>query len=276
MKMKANVLGITGEKIKQIELPGCFSEKIRKDIIKRAFEVEAAASRKPYGTFPLAGKLASASGKIRHARRKWKTAYGLGISRVPRKIMSRRGARFIWVGAFVPGMRGGRAAHPPKAEKIFTKKMNKKEKIKALKAAIAATSSPEAMLKRYPTAEKKEEKIELPLIVESKIADIKKTKELHKILSKLLGNLSNIAFRKKKIRAGKKRKGYYKKGKGMLIVTSTDKEMPAAKGLMGLGVDVAKVKKLKVSELAPGGIAGRLTLYTEDAIKEMSEIDKLK
>ncbi len=274
--MKANVLSITGEKLKQVELPSCFTEEIRKDLIKRAFEVEAAATRQPYGAFPLAGKLASASGKIRRARRKYKTSYGIGISRVPRKVMTRRGARFFWVGAFAPGMRGGRAAHPPKAEKIFTKKINKKEKIKALKAAIAATSSQKEIYKRYSTL--KEEKIELPLIVESKIADIKKTKELHEVLSKLLGNAAKIAFRQRRVRAGagKKRGRYYKKGKGMLIVTSTDKEMPAAKGLKGLGVDVAKVKKLKISELAPSGIGGRLTLYTEDAIKEMRETEKLK
>lgn len=274
--MKANILSIMGEKLRQIELPSCFNEKIREDIIKRAFEAEIAATRQPYGTFPLAGKLVSASGKIRHARRKYKTAYGIGISRVPRKVMTRRGTRFFWVGAFVPGTRGGRAAHPPKVEKVFTKKINKKEKIKALKSAIAATSNAREIRKRYATLEA--DKIELPLIVESKIVDIKKTKELCKTLSKLLGNLSKIAFRQRKIRAGagKKRGRRYKKGKGMLIVTSTDKEMRAAKGLMGLGVDVAKVKKLKVSELAPGGIAGRLTLYTEDAIKEINETEKLK
>jgi len=275
--MKANVLSITGEKIRQIELPSCFAEEIREDIIKRAFEVEAASTRQPYGTFPLAGKLASASGKIRRARRKYKTSYGIGISRVPRKIMTRRGERFFWVGAFAPGMKGGRAAHPPKAERVFRKKINKKEKIKALKSAIAATSSAREINKRYALMKGKAE-IELPLIVESKIADVKKTKELYKILLKLLGSAAKIAFRQKRIRegAGKKRGRLYKKGKGMLIVTSTDKEMPAAKGLKGFGVDVAKVKKLKVSELAPGGVAGRLTLYTEDAIKEINETEKLR
>jgi len=159
--MKANVLSITGEKLRQIELPRCFNEKIREDLIKRAFEVEVAATRQPYGTFKLAGKLVSAAGKIRHARNKYKTAYGIGISRVPRKVLTRRGTRFFWVGAFAPGMRGGRAAHPPKVEKIFTKKINKKEKMKALKAAIAATSNAREMCKRYATVKEKE-KIELP------------------------------------------------------------------------------------------------------------------
>ena len=36
-----------------------------------------------------------------------------------------------WVGAFAPGTVGGRKAHAPNAEKIFDKKINKKENRKA-------------------------------------------------------------------------------------------------------------------------------------------------
>ena len=44
-----------------------------------------------------------------------------------------------WVGAFAPGTVGGRRAHPPKSEKIWSKKINKKENAKAIRSAISAT-----------------------------------------------------------------------------------------------------------------------------------------
>ena len=70
--MKAQVLSLDGMKEKEIELPKCFEEEVRKDIIKKAFESEISTLRTPYGSFEFAGKLVSASGKIKHRRRKWK------------------------------------------------------------------------------------------------------------------------------------------------------------------------------------------------------------
>lgn len=137
--MKADVLNIKGEKVKEIELPKCFSSQIRGDIMSRIYE--ASKRKQPYAPFILAGMQHSASGNIKHARRKWKTAYGYGISRVPRKIFSRSGNRFSWQGATVTSTRGGREAHPPKiAAMLIEKKTNKKEKLNALFSAISATS----------------------------------------------------------------------------------------------------------------------------------------
>lgn len=264
--MKAQILTIEGKKGKEIELPNCFNEEIREDLIKRTFL--ASIVRQPYGNFPLAGKLVSASGKIRHARRKYKTACGYGISRVPRKILTRKGERFYWQGAFIPGTRGGREAHPPKVEKIWTKKINNKEKEKAIASAIAATASTKAIEKRYEKAKELGiEKIKFPIIIESKLFETKKIKEIKELLKKILGPLSQIAFPKKQIRAGKgKIRGRYKKNKGLLIITT--KEDLKVKSL---GVDVISVKKLDMKQLAPAGIPGRLTIYTEDAIKELSK-----
>jgi hypothetical protein len=42
----------------------------------------------PYGSMKGAGAGYSASGIVRHRRHAWKSAYGKGMSRVPRKIMS--------------------------------------------------------------------------------------------------------------------------------------------------------------------------------------------
>jgi large subunit ribosomal protein L4e len=242
--MKGQILTIEGTKKAEIELPACFSAPVREDLIKRAFEVEA-ASRQPYGTFPQAGKGTVIT--TRHRRRKWKTLYGYGISRAPRKIMTRRGTRFYWVGAFAPGTKGGRAAHPPKAEKVWTKRMPQKEKAKALNAAIAATASVEILKKSYAGLEK----LSLPLIVEEKITEIKKARELLSVLKKFLPE--NFFERKRQ-------------KKKPLIVTKKDFALARS-----LGFDVCTVNALKISQLAPGGIPGRLTIYTESAIKELGK-----
>ena len=42
--------------------------------------------------------------------------------------MSRSGTRLNFTGAFAPGTVGGRRAHPPKAEKNWQEKVNKKDK----------------------------------------------------------------------------------------------------------------------------------------------------
>ncbi len=278
--MKAQVLDLNGNKTKEIELPSCFNDKVRDDIIKRAFEAEISDDRTPYGNYEWAGKEYSAAGKIKHQRRKWKTAYGYGISRVPRKIFSRRGTRFVWAGAFAAGTVGGKEAHPPKPWKSWTKKVNKKEKVAAMRSAIAATANISSIIKRYRNIDN-DLRINVPIIIESKISDIKKANDFKKTVEKIIKQISEqlmkIALREdKKVRAGKgKTRGRkYKKARGVLIVTA--KEVMAAKGLSGIGIDVISVSKLNLKQLAPSGVPGRLTIYTEDAIKEMEKIERLK
>ena len=117
---KANILNIDGKKVKEIELPKCFSQPIREDIVAKVVEIKK--QKQPYGPSPVGGKQSSASGKIVHRRHVWKSGYGRGQSRIPRKTMSRRGTQFNWVGAEVPNTRGGRRAHPPKAASMINKK----------------------------------------------------------------------------------------------------------------------------------------------------------
>ena len=84
-------------------------------LIKRAVLTLQNNKRQRYGANPEAGKKVSAA--LSKRRRKYRGSYGHGISRVPRKILSRRGTSMNWQGAFAPGTVGGRRAHPPKAEK---------------------------------------------------------------------------------------------------------------------------------------------------------------
>ena len=261
--MKANILNIDGEKIKEIELPYCFSEQIREDIVAKV--LEARKIKQPYAPSLVAGKQHSASGKIKHTRHVWKSAYGRGISRVPRKIMSRRGSQFNWIGAEIASTVGGRRAHPPKVlSMINTRKINKKELKKALVSAISATASEEKIIRKY--ASLKNSRIKVPLIVESKILSLK-VKDLMKSFKKILGEeLFNVAVKRKYIRAGKgKIRGRkYKKNAGMLIVTGKNERIKTKI------FDVKNAVNVNVVDLAKSG-TGRLTMYTENAIKEIGE-----
>ena len=265
--MKTKILDINGKEKASIDLPKCFSAEIRKDIVAKV--LEAKKTMQPYAPSPVAGKQHSASGKIKHRRHVWKTHYGQGISRIPRMSVSRRGDRFNWIGAEISSTRGGRRAHPPKIlSMINTKKINKKELKIALMSAISATANSKEIANRYATLKNK--KISgVPFVVEEKLISLK-TKELISSLKKILGkDLFELALQKKSVRAGKgKLRGRkYKSNVGLLLVTGEEEKLKTN------AFEVVDVKSLGVTDLARGGV-GRLTIYTEGAIKELGE--KLK
>jgi large subunit ribosomal protein L4e len=262
--MKIKTYKIDGSAGKEITLPKCFSSQIREDIVSKV--LEAKKTQQPYAPSPVAGNQASASGKLIHRRHVWKSQYGRGMSRIPRKAMTNKGSQFNWVGATVPSAVGGRRAHPPKvASMINTLKINKKELRIALCSALTATATQKIVEKKYSSLEKDKIK-QLPLVLESK--DIK-IKDLLKGLKKILGDSFNIAVKNKTIRAGKgKMRGRkYKSNAGLLVVVGKDEKFKSNR------FDLVNVNKLGVVDLAKGG-QGRLTLYTEKAINELGE--KLK
>lgn len=262
--MKTKVLDINGKEKRKIDLPECFLQKIREDLILRVLEYKK--NMQPHSPSPMAGKQHAAKGKIVHRRHVWRSGYGRGISRVPRKIFSQRGGQFNWEAAEVPQAKGGMRAHPPKIlSMINSKKVNKKELKKALISALSATANPKKVSEKYSRLKNK--KIEnLPIITESKLLTLK-TKELINSLEKILGkNLFGVALRKKSVRAGKgKLRGRkYKSNEGMLIVIGKNEKLKTK------AFDVINVKNISVKNLAKGGL-GRLTIYTEGAIKELGE-----
>ena len=262
--MKAKILSIEGKKIKEIELPGIFFQPVRIDIVSRILETKK--TKQPYAPSLVAGKQHSASGKVVHRRHVWKSSYGRGMSRIPRKIFSRRGSQFNWGGAEVASTRGGRRAHPPKTiAMINTGKINKKEMKIALASALSATIDKKIVASKYEKLTEKD--IEnLPLIVEPKIL-LLKTKELFYSLKKILGKkLFEIISKKKKIRSGKgKLRGRkYKSTAGLLIVMGSSEKIKTRV------IETKKVNNLSIIDLARGGL-GRLTIYTENAIRELGE-----
>ena len=258
--MKIPIVDSSNNKVGEAILPLQFSEEFRPDLIQRAVLAIQSHNRQPYAASDEAGKRSSA--KLSRRRRKYRGSYGIGISRVPRKIMTRRGTRMNWVGAFAPGTVGGRRSHPPKIERIWKKKINEKERKKSIRSAIAATISKKIVAERGHIVPDN-----YPFILEGKIESVDKTKKIVEILMKL--GLENELERigKRNIRAGKgKSRGRkYKQKKGPLIVVSKEGGLSSAACNI-LGIDVIDVKSLNTELLAPGGKPGRLTLWTTSAI----------
>lgn len=247
------------------ELPVQFSEQIRGDLIQRAVLAIQASNRQPYGTDPRAGFRAVTN--VSRRRRDYKGSYGHGMSRVPRKILSRNGTQMNWVGAWMPGTIKGRVAHPPKAEKIWTQKINEKENRKAIRAAIAATIIVPLIKMRGHFIPK-----DFPFIIDNKIENVAKTKDIVKSLQRLGFKEELERAAKRKVRAGKgKNRGrkYQNKIGPLFVVANNCPLMNSAKNIPG--VDVCLVQNLNAELLAPGTHPGRLTLWTEGAIDALAK-----
>jgi large subunit ribosomal protein L4e len=242
--MKAQVKSLEGGVAKDIELPEMFSEEYRPDLIKKAVMALQSVRRQPHGTDPFAGIRSSAVG--------WGS--GRGSSHVPR---IRNGSR----AAKVPQAKGGREAHPPKVAKVLVKEINQKEKQKAFRSAVAASVNAELIKGRGHTFTGV-----VPIVFEDKFEAIGRTQDLINVLT-AAGIYNDIERAKdsKKVRAGrgKMRGRRFKQRKSLLIVTA-DKPLLAARNLSG--VDVVTVDSLNVEHLAPGMLAGRLTVWTESAL----------
>lgn len=263
--MKLAIYNISKSRIGEKDLPEQFKEELRPDLIKRAVLAIQSNKRQPYGSKPGAGMRHSA--KLSRRRRKYKGAYGIGISRVSRKILSRRGTRFNWAGANSPGTVGGRRAHPPKATKIWEEKINKKERRKAIRSAISATILSETVKQRGHIIPD-----DYPFLIEDKVESIAKSKELKKVLETIGLKQELERASKVKLRAGKgKLRGrkYIKKIGPLIVVSKPCRLMKSAKNIPG--IKVVEVKKINTELLAPRAVPGRLTLWTDKAIDVLSK-----
>jgi len=256
--MKSKLYDSKGKEKGTMEFPKQFTKKIRPDILLKVYEAQKGLYMQAVGAMPGAGAQYSASGISKKRRHVWKGTYGKGISRIPRKIMSRHGASFNWIGATVSSTRGGRSPHAPKAEKNLIKKINKKELALAYSSALAGTVDTGALEAKYG------KKIPSGLVFDSKILTLK-TKEFFTVLKAILGDTFSTVIKKRQIRAGrgKMRGRKYKTNAGLLFVIGSGETMNRS------GVDVVPVQELTIVDLAPNGVAGRITAYTEEAIKEI-------
>jgi large subunit ribosomal protein L4e len=262
--MDANVLSVKGMKKGKVKLPDVFSTPYRPDVIERAFLAQMSRKFQPKGLFPLAGLQSTAN--YRGRRESYRSGINKGLARLPRQKLAKGSLGQVRI---VPFAKGGRREHGPNVNKIFEERINGKERQLAIKSAIAATCNKDLIVKRGQILG-----TEVPLIVEDALEALKKTSEVLELF-KSLGLEADVsrAKEKKTIRAGrgKMRGRKYKRVKSTLIIVGEDKGIvKAAKNLEG--VDVTTVKSLNVMHLAPGGVPGRLTVWTEDSLKKLGEI----
>jgi len=257
------IFDLEGKKVGQTKLPSQFNEPVRPDLIRRAVLALQSHRLQPYGKDPLAGKRQGKATPKR--RRKFGTTYGYGISRIARKRLWRRGGRFGWVGAFVASAVKGIKAFAPTPEKKLEEKINKKERRKAIRSALAASADSKLVKKRHKFDGP------VPLIVTDEIESITKAKDLANVLNKLNLEKELERAKQKKIRAGKgKMRGRkYRKKKGPLLIVSED--VPVLKAARSLNIDATAVKNLNVSLLAPGAQPGRLTIWSKAALEKLEK-----
>ena len=251
---QTNVYSISGKVSKQMDVPQVFDTPYRPDVIKRAVVATASNKRQPYGPAPDAG--------IKHSVSTW--GKGRGTARVQRIKAGRKATES-------PNNVSGRRAHPPVPERIWDRKVNKKERVLARFSAVAATGDADVVRTR---GHQFEDNVSFPIIVEDKIQEIASTAEISEVLEKIgLGYDLDRAKFGRKIRAGKgkMRNRRYRTPVSILLVVADD-EQALFLGASNLpGVEVAAVNALNATLLAPGGDAGRLTVFSESAIAKMGE-----
>jgi large subunit ribosomal protein L4e len=162
----------------------------------------------------------------------------------------------------------GRQAHPPKAEKIIWKAINKKERWLATASAIAATALRDAVVARGHKADKIPA---LPLIVSEEIEAISKVNDLRQVLE-ALGLMDDVSRAQDgvKHRSGKPRmRGRAKRvPKGPLFVVAEARGLEKAVRNLP-GVECVLAKDLSVLHLAPGGHGGRLVVWSRAALHSL-------
>ena len=247
--MQATVRTLDGEDAGEVELPAVFETTFRPDLIKRAVLAAQANRTQDAGTDEYAGLRTPAESH----------GSGRGMAHVPRQDGRARE---------VPQAVSGRAAHPPKAEKDRGLDINKKERKLATRSAIAATADGDAVEERGHDFEGD---LEFPLVVEDGFEELVKTTEAVEAFE-ALGVYADVerAEDGKTVRAGRgtTRGRKYTEPKSVLVVTGEEPSL-AARNLAGS--DVATADEVNVEDLAPGTLAGRLTVWTESAVAEVAE-----
>jgi large subunit ribosomal protein L4e len=255
--VQASVFDLEGNNVGSTELPAIFDTPINSKLINRVFWALFTHSVQPQGRSPVAGERTSAQS--------WNTGHGVArMARVKGERNPRSGQA-----AGVAGVVKGRLAHPPKAEKVVWKRVNRKERLIALKSAVAATASSQAVAARGHVLAKVPS---VPLVVDDKLQGLARAADLRAFFEKLGLTPDIQRSAKRKQRSGKAswRGRSRRNGRGPLLVVSEDKGLGKAAGSFP-GVEVVKVDDLSIIPLAPGGNAGRLTVWTRSSLAALSK-----
>lgn len=259
--MKAKKFDLNGKENGSKDLPSIFDVDFKPTAIKKAVLSIMASRRQRYGSDPKAGNRSSA-----HYHGHRDDRYTMMNQEMSRMQRIHSGGYLHMTARNVPQSTKGRKAHPPKAEKKFNININKKEKKVAVKSALAASADKDKVKERGHRF------VESPVIVNTDLENKKKTKEVYDFLIKVGMEEELARCKQKKVRSGKgKRRGRkYKRKTGPLIVVSEKCSLfRAARNIPG--VEVRTAESVNALDLAPGGMAGRLTIFTEKALEGLEE-----
>src|SRR5918994_379833 len=250
------ILEMDGSNQNTMDLPTIFKTPYRPEVIQKVYNNLNSYSFQKQGRYPAAGQMVSAESRNT----------GLGIARLARA----KGEGFPRAGqaAGVAGVRHGRLAHPPVSWKNIYKKVNKKEKLLALCSAIAATTKSELIKRR---GHKIKDEIQLPIVVSNEIESVVKSKDLEKILLNLglEEDLKRTFIRRNK--SFHKNSFNRRSALSVLILVGNDEKIGRLSNSLP-GITVKSVKSVSVLDLAPGSKPVRLTIFSENAIKELSNL----
>lgn len=249
-----DVFALDGKVKGKLELPKVFEEAVRPELIQRAVVAENSQKLQPQAHFPLAGMQTSAA--YHGAMNSWRSGRHMGVAIRPRQHLASGVQGQV---RRIPSAVKGKRAHPHLAEKKIEEHINKREYQKALSSAVSATGRV------------KYENTKMPIVVANDIESISKTKDILKVFSsiKLASKISDD--KKSKLKKGLRRSSirrHYKKSL-LLVLGNDSRAIRAAQNIAG--VDACGVSMITANLLAPGGVPGRMTVWSEHAIKSIEE-----
>jgi large subunit ribosomal protein L4e len=154
----------------KVVLPSVFRAPIRPDVVSYVHDLISKNRRQPYAVGEESGMKSSAES--------WGT--GRAVARIPR--VRGGGTHRSGQGAFGNMCRGGRMFAPTKSWRRWHRKVNIKQRRYAMVSAIAASGIPSLVMAK---GHRIEQIPEVPLVLNDKVEEVKRTKEAVKILKKI-------------------------------------------------------------------------------------------
>lgn len=253
------VFDASGKKTGQVQSPAVFSAPIRSDIVSVVHTAMAKNRRQPYAVKYEAG--------MQHSAISW--GVGRALSRIPR--VAGGGTSRSGQGAFGNMCRKGRMYSPTKIWRRWHAKTQLNQKRYATVSAVAASSLASLVTARGHSIGKL---AEVPLVLDSSVQSIKKTKEAVKVL-KRVGAGADLArcAASRLVQSGKrKHRGRCHTGRvGPLVVYNKDDGIVRAVRNLP-GVQTCNVRRLNLLTLAPNGTLGRFIIWTQDAVEALDGV----
>jgi large subunit ribosomal protein L4e len=247
------------EKTSTLPMPPALAMPLRPDIVRYVHTGVTKNKRQPYAVGDKVG--------YETAAESWGT--GRAVARIPRAPGG--GTHRAGQAAFGNQARGGGMFCPTKIWRRWHRRVNVTQKRHAVVTSLSASCLPPLVMAR---GHRIGEISELPLVVSSGAESVQKTKQAVEMLKKLgcEEELQRV-LDSRKVRAGKgkMRNRRYVMRRGPLVVYSEDNGIVRAMRNIP-GVETACVTRLNILKLAPGGIFGRMIIWTEAAFKKLNEI----